>query len=129
MRCTLVIGNGFDLDAGLKTSYNNFVSSRYWSFSQSIDVYGQDTLASYLRKKSELDTWFDVEEALYDYSRSGLGQAMIHGVNIDVRDRFDFDKLKSSLTSYLSNQEGCFNPRSNSMGIAVLNSLVTRKND
>lgn len=129
MRCTLVIGNGFDLDAGLKTSYNDFVSSRFWPFSQSIGVYGQDTLASYLRKKSELDTWFDVEEALYDYSRSGLGQATIHGFNIDVRDRFDFDKLKSSLTSYLSNQEGCFNPRSNSMGIAVLNSLVTSKND
>lgn len=129
MRCTLVIGNGFDLDAGLKTSYNDFVSSRYWPFSQSTDVYGQETLASYLRKKSELDTWFDVEEALYDYSRIGLGQATIQGINIDYRDRFDFDKLKSSLTSYLSNQEGCFYPRPNSMGIAVLNSLVTSKNE
>lgn len=129
MKCTFVIGNGFDLDAGLKTSYNDFVSSRYWPFSQSTEVYGQDTLASYLRKKSELDTWFDVEEALYDYSCNGLGQATIHGVNIDLKDRFDFDKLKLSLTSYLSNQEKCFNARPNSMGIAVLNSLVTSKND
>ena len=62
------------------------MKSNYWPFSQSIDVYGQDTLASYLRKRSELDTWFDVEEALYDYSCKGLGQATIRGVNIDEID-------------------------------------------
>lgn len=129
MKCTFVIGNGFDIDAGLKTSYNDFVRSGFWPFNKSTEVHGQDTLASYLRKKSKLNTWFDVEEALYDYSRSGLGQATIRGVNIDGVDRFAFDKLKSSLTSYLSNQEKCFNVMPNSRGIAVLNSLVTSKND
>lgn len=129
MKCTLVLGNGFDLDAGLKTSYNDFVSSGYWPFKQSKEVYGHDTLSSFLKKKSELNTWFDVEEALYGYSQEGLGNATINGVNIDYKDRFDFDKLKSSLTSYLINQENSFMTNSNSMGIAVLNALLTSKND
>lgn len=129
MKCTFVMGNGFDLDVGLKTSYHDFVRSGFWPFNQSTEVHGHDTLAAYLRKKSELDTWFDVEETLYDYSRVGLGPATIQGVNIEYKDKFDFDTLKSSLTSYLSNQEECFNPNPNSMGIAVLNSLITSKND
>ena len=129
MKCTLIIGNGFDLDAGLKTSYNDFVRSEFWPFNKSTEVYGQDTLASFLRRKSKLNTWFDVEETLYDYSRVGLGQATIQGVNIDIKDKFDFDKLKSSLTSYLSNQENTFVANPDSMGIAVLYALVTSKND
>lgn len=56
MKYTFVIGNGFDLDAGLKTSYKSFTRSGFWPFSHSTEVHGQETLASYLRKKSELNT-------------------------------------------------------------------------
>lgn len=129
MKITLVIGNGFDLDAGLKTSYKNFTKSDYWPFSQSQQVYGHDTLGSYLRERSELNTWFDVEESLYDYSNVGLGKAIIHGCDLDSLDRSDYNRLKSSLTSYLSNQEEIFNVRPDSMGIAVLNALVSSKYD
>lgn len=129
MKCTLVIGNGFDLDAGLKTSYNNFVRSDYWPFACSTEVYGHDTLASYLKNRSKLNTWFDVEETLFDYTQVGLGNAIIRGVNIDHQDRIDFEKLKTSLTSYLSNQENSFELNPNPIGMSVLYALLTSGND
>lgn len=129
MKITLVLGNGFDLDAGLKTSYKDFAKSDYWPFGNSRQVYGHDTLGSYLRERSELNTWFDVEESLYEYSNVGLGKATIRGCDLDSQDRIDFNRLKSSLTSYLSDQEESFNVRSDSIGIAVLNALITSKYD
>ena len=129
MKYTFVIGNGFDLDAGLKTSYKSFTRSGFWPFSHSTEVHGQETLASYLRKKSELNTWFDVEEALYDYSKEGMGMATLHGVNIGNLDKADFEKLKCSLTAFIKEQEDIFCVNSSSIGIAVLNALLTSKND
>lgn len=32
MKRTLVIGNGFDLDVGLKTRYIDFAESKWWPF-------------------------------------------------------------------------------------------------
>lgn len=124
MKRTLVIGNGFDLDAGLKTSYGDFVRSSYWPFNHSSEVYGHDTLASYLRKKSQLNTWFDVEMALYEYAKEGLGMATVNGFSIGNQDKADFEKLKSSLTAYLQNQEIIFEKVDSSVAIGVLYALL-----
>lgn len=125
MKCTLVIGNGFDLDAGLKTSYNDFVRSGFWPFIHSSKVYGHDTLGSFLNNKCQLNTWFDVEEALFEYSNEGLGQAIIQGFNFGNHDKFEYDQLKRSLTDYLLNEEKFFSLNPNSKGIAVLYALLT----
>lgn len=125
MKRTLVIGNGFDLDVGLKTAYGDFIKSSYWPFNHSAKVHNIDTLASFLKRKSLLNTWFDVEEALYEYAKEGLGKATICGSNIGHKDLKDFETLKSSLTSYLQNQENGFTKNRNSTAIAVLNALLT----
>lgn len=125
MKRTLVIGNGFDLDAGLKTSYGDFVRSSYWPFNHASKVQNIDTLASYLKEKSLLNTWFDVEEALYGYAKEGLGRATLNGFSIGDQDKRDFIKLKSSLSSYLQSQEDSFEIDNNSTAIAVLYALLT----
>lgn len=116
MKRTLVIGNGFDLDVGLKTSYGDFIKSGYWPFNHYAKVENIDTLASFLKRKSQLNTWFDVEEALYEYAKKG---------GIEEKDLKYFETLKSSLTSYLLDQENGFTQNSNSTAIAVLNALLT----
>lgn len=125
MKRTLVIGNGFDLDAGLKTSYGDFVRSSYWPFNHASKVQNIDTLASYLKEKSLLNTWFDVEEALYEYAKEGLGRATLNGFGIGDQDKRDFTTLKSSLASYLQSQEDNFELNNNSTAIAVLYALLT----
>ena len=58
MKRTLVIGNGFDLDAGMKTSYSDFARSKFWPFSDAKQYEGFDTLAYVLNEKSNLNTYW-----------------------------------------------------------------------
>ncbi len=127
MKRSLIIGNGFDLDAGLKTSYKDFMNSPSWPFSQVSKIPGLDTLGSFLRRKKQMNTWFDVEEALYDYAKEGLGRTTIQGYDIGSHDKADFEKLKSSLTSYILDQEVEFIKCDNSVAIAVLSALLMSK--
>ena len=45
MKRTLVIGNGFDLDVGLKTRYIDFAESKWWPFKDARLQDGCETLA------------------------------------------------------------------------------------
>ena len=129
MKYTLVIGNGFDLDAGLKTSYRDFADSDYWPFRHSARVCQFDTLGSYLNERSSLETWFDVEETIYDYAKQGIGNAVYNGFNFGQNNKMEYEELKKALTSYLSNQESTFVQNPQSMGVAVLNALLTSNNE
>lgn len=60
----LIIGNGFDLNWGLKTSYQDFINSTYWPFRKRCLL--SNGLGSYLTRKSH-KYWFDLEQALKDY--------------------------------------------------------------
>ena len=61
----LVIGNGFDLNLGLRTSYRDFVRSPYWPF-RGIRRIINHGLGCYLNRKSH-DYWFNLEQSLKDY--------------------------------------------------------------
>jgi len=65
-KTVIVIGNGFDLDAGLKTSYYDFARSRWWPFEKNATT----GLAYYLNKERKND-WFDLETLLADYVKKG----------------------------------------------------------
>lgn len=60
----LIIGNGFDLNLGLKTSYRDFMASDFFS-----NLLGKDNqLCLYLNKQSQLNNWIDIENELKVYS-------------------------------------------------------------
>ena len=61
----LIIGNGFDLNLGLKTSYQNFIASHV--FKNLVD--GNNQLCKYLNNQNELNRWIDIENELKKYSR------------------------------------------------------------
>ncbi|WP_434503986.1 AbiH family protein [Prevotella sp.] len=71
-RNIFVIGNGFDLDLGMKTKYSDFAQSSYWPISDS--PVNQGPLYSYLYeykknlKDIEKINWFDLEEAFLDFA-------------------------------------------------------------
>lgn len=63
----LILGNGFDLDLGLKTRYSDFAKSIQWD-----DLYRRfsregDSLASYLYELANKECWFDIEQGISDY--------------------------------------------------------------
>ncbi|MBI4947821.1 MAG: hypothetical protein HY840_15635 [Bacteroidetes bacterium] len=82
----IIIGNGFDLNLGLKTAYSDFTNSYY--FASLIN----NNFCNYLRGKQELDNgnWIDIENELSTYSK----------IKSDSFER-DFLSLSSALIQYL----------------------------
>jgi hypothetical protein len=86
-----IIGNGFDLNLGFKTAYNDFVQSKYF---RSLTNQGSN-LTRHLHTRHNLENWIDIEEELIQYSRvTGVPHNL---VNYEQ----EFMDLSESLISYL----------------------------
>ncbi|MFB6342870.1 AbiH family protein [Saccharicrinis sp. FJH62] len=85
----LIIGNGFDLNFGLKTGYNDFVASNYF---KSLAEKG-NSLVNYLEQQNSLLNWIDIENELKKYS-SKIAKD-------DKGFFYEFVELSMSLSKYL----------------------------
>lgn len=83
----IVIGNGFDLNLGLKTSYNDFLASKYFD---KLCLNGNQ-LCTYLKGQHQFKNWIDIENELKEYS-SKIKKAFFEK---------EFEELCSSLISFL----------------------------
>ena len=97
----LVIGNGFDLNLGLETSYSDYLSSKYFKY-----LLGTNTLARYLESRKKESKWVDIEKELYQYSISlfhkgenGL-RPNPEDINLISSLRKDYYRICSSLRQY-----------------------------
>lgn len=102
LKCTVVLGNGFDLDLGFNTRFSDFVESDEWK--KMYEKRSKDTkhysLLQYLNGKRYIDKWFDIESALVDYvSRRKDGSF----VNNAKEDWLDYKLLCEALGQYLNN--------------------------
>lgn len=99
-KTVLVIGNGFDLNLGLKTSYDNFMSSSEFNSLKN------NLLVDHLRNKRAISSWIDVENELTKYSHIVFGRDAIsekkkqHIINL----RSEYLNLCSALKLYLDKQ-------------------------
>lgn len=85
----IIIGNGFDLNLGLKTSYNDFIKSNYFESLLEED----NSLAWHLSDQTQLNNWVDIENEITNYS------TQINDDNLNVKN--NFKALKTSLQNYL----------------------------
>lgn len=120
MKRTLVIGNGFDLDVGLKTRYIDFAESKWWPFKDARLSDGYETLAYTLNKKARLERWFDVEEVLYDYARIDRERVLPPIHTIYSQDKRAYEELNKSLITYLRDIEDDLEPAKESKAVRVL---------
>lgn len=69
----LIIGNGFDIDLGLKTRYSDFIESGYYpikgrmSFDYDYSDIEEYSLLQYLKMSYSNKRWIDIETSLLDY--------------------------------------------------------------
>lgn len=112
-KSVLIIGNGFDLCAGLKSSFSAFSESSFWPFK---DHYPMDSLPYHLNQKKGLSTWFDLEQELFQYAHAYNSQVNINNLEIDYR---AFINVHEALTSYLNNQVQTFEPISSLPNIII----------
>lgn len=97
----LVIGNGFDLDLGLKTRYSDFAKSIEWKklYNRKAMV-KQSPLLQFLYGKSFIDQWYDIERALYEYSL--IKSDFTYPTEIE-NDKKGYHAICDSLCKYLKN--------------------------
>ena len=129
MKSVLIIGNGFDLDVGLKTRYVDFALSEYWPFKNAKLYDGCKTLAYTLNKKASLEKWFDVEEVLYEYARK-VREINLSSMNEVYRmDKKAYEELNSGLVRYLRNMEDDLEPAKDSKAIRVLDDFYNKEGE
>lgn len=103
----LIMGNGFDLNLGLPTTYRNFVESSIFKkmYEERMQEKrkqknSQPSLVDYLHGKMFYERWFDIEQALFEYiSRKPDGTF----VNNADEDRKDYELVCNALVKYFAN--------------------------
>lgn len=107
----LVIGNGFDLNLGLPTSYRNFVESHIFNkmYEKRIQekrdneernqVKMKPSLIDFLYGKKFYERWYDIEQALLEYISKRPDGSFVNNVEEDKR---DYVFVCESLVEYLA---------------------------
>lgn len=103
-----LIGNGFDLDIGIDSSYSTYYRSKYF-----IDLCTKSPIASYIKgliEKDYKENWVDFEEAIKLYCINVLGNesAMDNERFIKFQNLRDFEdhfkEIRNSIADFLSEQ-------------------------
>jgi len=124
----LVLGNGFDIDLGLKTKYRDFADSEFWPFNDDSGIlHPENNRATNLlrdvlnERKLDVSTWFDLESIMAEFAVHG-STTEFDGHDIG-QDRRDYDVLVESLSSYLNKiqQE---NIKEDSIAAIVLRAII-----
>ena len=119
----LIVGNGFDLSMGFKTSYGDFMKSSYFPHEET------SNLCSYLHKQYEENMgWIDIENELSEYSRMLTTKklnAKKYNTILDIDSlREEYDELKSSLKCYLQEEtKRAFDPSPDNPAKRVIDQL------
>ena len=114
----LILGNGFDLDLGLKTKFSDFATSDSWEF-----LYDDAPLIKFLNDNAKKDQWFDIETLLKLYAQrvDANGYVDIRDFNGDLVNRMyptdddseidekGFYELVSKMTAFIKEQEDIVN--------------------
>lgn len=91
-KSVIIIGNGFDLNLGLKTGYGDFIKSSL--FNDLLE--SGNALCKYLKDKQTLCNWIDIENELKAYSKN------IYEGNDRKPFRLEYQELCRVLCEYLN---------------------------
>ncbi|WP_405374257.1 AbiH family protein [Pseudobutyrivibrio sp.] len=125
----VILGNGFDIAFGLKSSYKDFFESNYWPFPRTSKKDGHrfrtpQWLDSYLNQRNMEENWYNLESMLAQYGES------ISEVNEDRLkwDRECFQKLKISLKQFITAAKKVSNPGSSNPAVRFLRTISEYRN-
>lgn len=121
MKHIYIIGNGFDIDLGWRTSYKDFyesISKRWITLFRP----GEDCLYAYLFDHAG-ENWYDLERTIYDYcllkSKGDLDEDIMN------RDYRDYESIKRLLERFV-NERSSTPVNENSKAYEILRSYVEK---
>lgn len=120
----LVLGNGFDLDLGFKTSYEDFYNNTNdqedGGFPFVNGGYDFHALGRFVLEQFGIHSWYGLEDILAKYG-SSCAFSYKKGESSET-DRVDFDSLVSSLALYLNSLD-LSHPKKESVAARILEAL------
>lgn len=116
-KVVVIVGNGFDLDLGYKTSYGDFVDSKWFEtlltgthpsemllegkYEDKMQIY-PNGLAKYIKEQKEHNNWVDLEECIMQY-------ALLTKNNLNDKDLLrEVNALKYFLYQYIGRLQRVF---------------------
>lgn len=115
----LIIGNGFDLDLGLKSSYLDFMKSSQWS-GCSRGYLQEADLLHFLSIQAPRHNWFDLENQLSEFAKLKDNVYYADIAYSPDRNRRQFNELRLALMDYLMQEQGTFTPETDSVSAYFL---------
>ena len=119
----LIIGNGFDLDLGMHTSYRDFASSKLWPFNDPIYDKG---LGKHLNDISHTEKWLDLENELAKYAQS-IPSNLLSNEETIRNDEVDFEVLVNKLKEYLQSEQENFQKNAHDCKAKDILTMFSRK--
>lgn len=114
----LIIGNGFDIDLGLRTRYSDFAKSNIWEkLMRNTHGFDQDLLAA-LREAKEKEAWFDIEKTMNEYVRAIRPESLT--TDLVDNDKKNFIEVTKALDKYLKDEQKSRTLESNHYAAQVL---------
>lgn len=125
----LIIGNGFDLNLGFKTSYNEFLKSS--EFRSVLAREEKNYLFEYLKIKHQLNRWVDVEKELGNYCTQILYKGIKRDDDRSLENlKQEYNELCYCLQQYISRECGrAFPINEKCAGIRLLKCLYRKWNE
>ena len=103
----LIIGNGFDLDLGLKSSYSEFMKSSQWS-DCSRGYLQEADLLHFLTIQAPRHNWFDLENQLSEFAKLKNNVYYADIVYTPDKNKKQFMELCLALMDYLTQEQETF---------------------
>lgn len=91
----LIIGNGFDLNMQLPTSYSNFLESEEWKMLL-VSSRHNTSLISYIEKEHSIKNWNDLEAILLKYAKENKDKEIASDIISE-----EYESLAQALFKYL----------------------------
>lgn len=117
----LILGNGFDLDLGMKSRYKDFMSSDIWENAKRDEVFPMCNIISYLEEKSSKENWFDAESELLNYALE-ITEGTYRSPQEDDKTGFDF--FQYLLRKYLKREQENYCMNAKSIAMMVLKAVI-----
>lgn len=97
MNTLFILGNGFDLDLGLKTSYRDFFDSKFYPAAQ-----GEFGLISYLKNRYEIQNWIDLEKEIKEFCLNSFSITQYKNLDSRIGGASQREELKNRGLLYSS---------------------------
>lgn len=122
----LIIGNGFDVELGMKSRYSDFAKSKVWQekIENNALMLSRNGLLRALVDAKGKEAWFDIESSMMHYIRKQEELHEAYGYQLASTDREEYQVICSALKEYLSDESETFHMKNDSVAESAFKDLM-----